>query len=65
MFSNKITNVPQYKGLTVGNILKFARSKTNIDESLPENDYSKESCRPWFCNFVNTLFKNTVKTLFR
>ena len=32
MFSNKITNIPQYKGLTVGNILKFARSKTNIDD---------------------------------
>ena len=40
----KVANVPQYKGLTVRNILKFATSKTNIDEFLPEYDYSKEPC---------------------
>ena len=53
----KITNVPQYKDLTVRNILKFARSKTNIYEFLSKCDYSKEPCRPWLCNIVNTIIK--------
>ena len=44
----KVTNVTQYKGLTDRNILKFARSKTNIDEFLPEYDYLKEPCRYGF-----------------
>ena len=53
----KVTNDHQHKGITVRNIHKFARSKTNIDEFLPEYDYSKEPCRPWLCNIVNTIIE--------
>ena len=63
----KVTNVPQYKGLAVRNILKFARSKTNIDEYLPEYDYSKEPNRSWLCNIVNTIieeeFQNFIQIM--
>ena len=60
-------NVPQYKGLTVKNILKFARSKTNIYEFLPEYDYSKEPCRPRLFNIVNSIiekdFQNFIQIM--
>ena len=51
----KVTKVPQYKGLTVKNILKFARDQMNIDKYIPEFDYPKEPNREWLCNIINTL----------
>ena len=51
----KVTKVPQYKGLTVKNILKFARDQMNIDKYIPEFDYPKEPNWEWLCNIINTL----------
>ena len=37
-----VVNVPQYKGLRVRDLLRFARSKLDIDKYLPDYDYHKE-----------------------
>ena len=51
----EVIKVPQYKGLKVSDILKFAATKTNINIYLPEYDYPKEPNREWVCNIVNSL----------
>ena len=50
-----VIQVPQYKGLYVKDIMKFARSKIKIDDYLPEFEYNKEPNRQWLCNVVNSL----------
>ena len=51
----KVIQVPQYEGLFVKNILKFAKTKVDIDQYLPEFEYNKEPKRQWLWNLVNTL----------
>ena len=50
-----LTKVPQYEGLKVKDLLRFAKSKTEIDQFLPEYSYNKEPNREWLCNMINTL----------
>ena len=61
----RVTKVLQYKGLTVRNILKFARTQTDIDKYIPEYDYLKGPNQEWLCNVVNTLvqieFQNFIQ----
>ena len=61
----RVIKVPQYKGLTVKNILEFAKKNIHIDRFLPEYDYLKEHNREWHCNIVNTIipenFQNFIK----
>ena len=61
----RLIKVPQYKGLTVKNILEFAKKNIHIDRFLPEYDYLKEHNREWHCNIVNTIipeiFQNFIK----
>ena len=63
------TKVPQYNGLKVRDLLRFARTKVKIDEFLPEYSYTKEPNREWLCNVINTLityyFKKLLKLTFR
>ena len=51
----EVIKVPQYKGLTVSDILKFAATKTYINRYLPEYNYAKEPNREWVWNLVNSL----------
>ena len=47
--------MPQYKGLHVKGLLRFASSKVNIDRYLPDYEYSKEPNREWLCSIINSL----------
>ena len=55
------TKVPQYGGLKVRDLLRFARTKVKIDEFLPEYSYTKEPNREWLCNVINTLITDDFK----
>ena len=37
----KAINIPQYEGLTVNDLIKFAESEFDINKFLPEYDYDK------------------------
>ena len=50
-----IIKVPQYKVLHVKDLLRFATTKINIKEYLPEFDYSKEPKWEWLWNLINSL----------
>ena len=50
-----VIKVPHYKGLTVAKILRFARSKQNINNYIPDYKYCKEPNREWLWNVINTL----------
>ena len=57
----RVIQVPQYKGLYVNDILKFAKTKIRIEEYLPEFDYQREPNRQWLCNLVNSLIPEEFK----
>ena len=50
-----VVKVPQYKGLHVKDLLRFAATKINIKKYLPDYEYCKEPNREWLCNLLNTL----------
>ena len=50
-----VTKVPHYKNLTVSKILRFARSKGDINKYIPDYKYNKEPNREWLWNVINTL----------
>ena len=51
----KVIKVPQYKGLTVRDILNFANRNIHIERFLPEYDCLKDPNREWLCNIINTI----------
>ena len=56
-----VIKVPQYKGLHVKDILKFASSKVDIKMYIPDYAYQKEPNREWLWNVINTLAKDEFK----
>ena len=56
-----VIKVPQYKGLFVKDLLKFASTKVNIKRCIPDYEYSKEPNREWLCNLLNTLIPEDFK----
>ena len=50
-----VVQVPQYKGLRINDLIKFAETKFEIHNFLPKYDYKKESNREWLCNLINTI----------
>ena len=56
--SIKVIKIPQYKGITVRDIIKFAKTKIDINSYLPDNEYLKEPNREWLWNVVNSLIPN-------
>ena len=50
-----VIKVPQYKGLRVNDIIKFASSNLDITKFLPKYSYQKEPNREWLWNVVNSL----------
>ena len=50
-----MTIVLQAKGLTVSEIIKYARSKWNIFDYLPEHMDCRWPNRDFLCNVVNTV----------
>ena len=51
----RVIQVPQYEGLYVKDIIKFAKTKIRIEEYLPEFEYHKDPNRQWLCNLINSL----------
>ena len=51
----KVIKVPQIKKLFVNDILKWGKSKANIDAYLPTYKYVKFPNREWICNVLNTI----------
>ena len=58
----KVIKIPQYEGLKVKDVLKFAASKIDIEAYLPSYDYPKEPNREWFWNIVNSLIPDEFKS---
>ena len=56
-----VTKVPNYKGLQVSEIVRFAASNFRINDYLPEYQYDKEPNREWLCNVVNSLIPEEFK----
>ena len=52
-----VIKVPHYKGLNVRDLLRFASSKVNIKDYLPDYKYIKEPNREWLCNVINSLIQ--------
>ena len=50
-----VIKVPQYKGLRVKDIIKFASTQLDIFKFLPKYSYNKEPNREWLWNIVNSL----------
>ena len=59
----KVINIPQYEGLTVNDLIKFAESEFDIDKFLPEYDYDKVPNRTWLCNLINTIIPEKLNML--
>ena len=60
-----VIKVPQYNGLHVKDILKFASTKVNIKKYLPDYDYFKEPNREWLWNIVNTLVPQDLQSFIK
>ena len=52
-----VIKVPHYKRLNVRDLLRFASSKVNIKDYLPDYQYIKEPNREWLCNVINSLIQ--------
>ena len=50
----KVCTVPHLKGLTIADLLQFARNHVQIDDYIPSYEYSKNPNRDWICNIINT-----------
>ena len=59
-----VIKVPQFKGLFVREILKFAATKINIKRYVPDYQYSKEPNMEWLSNLLNTLIPHDFQTFF-
>ena len=53
--------VPQYGGLKVKDLIRFARSKLDIHKFLPEYSYHKEPSRDWIYYIINSLISKEFK----
>ena len=47
--------VPQYKDLTVRDIINLAHQNIQIDRFFPNYDYLKDSYREWQSNVISTI----------
>ena len=52
----EMIKVPQYNVFKVSDILKFAATKTNINQYLPEYDYKKESIESLYATSLTHLY---------
>ena len=50
-----VIKTPQYKRLTVRNILRLVDSKVHVTNYLPDYTYTKEPNREWVWNVINTI----------
>ena len=61
-----VIKVPQYEGLRVKDIIKFALTLFDITKYLPKYSYNKEPNREWLWNIVNSLmtreFNNFIES---
>jgi hypothetical protein len=58
-----VSAVPQIEGLTVEDILEFARGKASILKHLPDERDWVHIDRKWVCDVVYTLDKNAFQTM--
>ena len=57
----KVIKVPHLEGLQVKKIIDFASEYFNVQQYIPDYEYTKEPNRDWICNLVNTLLQNEFK----
>ena len=58
-----VIKVPQYKDLTVRDIINFAHLKIHIDRFLPNYDCLKDLNKEWLCNVVSTIISGKINNL--
>ena len=58
-----VIKVPQYKDLTVRDIINLAHQNIHIDRFLPNYDYLKDSYREWQSNVVSTIVSEKINNL--
>ena len=51
----KVCSVPHLKGLTIKDLLEFARTQVEVDIYIPDYEYDKTPNRNWIWNVINTL----------
>ena len=57
----KVCTVPHYKMLTIPDMLKFAKTKVDINLFLPDYEYQKYPNRQWLWNVLNTVLGDDFK----
>ena len=57
----KVCTVPHLKGLTIPELLQFARNHFAIDDFIPSYEYSKNPNRDWIWNIINTACQEEFK----
>ena len=57
----KVCTVPHLKGLTISELLQFARNHFAIDDFIPSYEYSKNPNRDWIWNIINTACQEEFK----
>ena len=57
----KVCSVPHLKGLTIKDLLEFAKTQIEIDMYTPDYEYDKTPNRSWIWNVTNTLWKNKFR----
>ena len=51
----KVVKVPHIKGLSIKEIIAWAKDNSDIDSYLPTYSYRKYPGRNWICNVLNTI----------
>ena len=57
----KVCSVPHLKGLTIKNLLEFAKTQIEIDMYIPDYEYDKTPDRSWIWNVINTLWQDKFR----
>ena len=60
----KVIKVPQYKSLSVKDILQFAQRRIRIDRFLPKYDNLKDPNREWLCYIINSIISEKFQKIY-
>ena len=51
----KVCSIPHLKGLTIKELLEFAKAHFEITKYIPDYEYDKKPNRNWIWNIINTM----------
>ena len=57
----KVCSVPHPKGLTIKDLLEFAKTQIEIDMYIPDYEYDKTPNMNWIWNVINTLWQDKFR----